>query len=255
MSLQGKTAVITGGSRGIGRAIALRMAQAGASVVVNYQKNAEAAAAVVRQIEAMHEEAFAVQGDVGSLDGIRRFFQALDAELSKRHGGPQFDILVNNAGIGREGTIATTSEQVFDELMAVNLKGPFFVTQEALSRLRDGGRIINLSSALSKHPYPRMTAYSMGKAAINQLTLILAAELGKRGITANAIGPGLTATDFTAHTRQDPRVVAGVSAHTALGRIGQAEDIAGVAAWLASDDAKWVTGQYIEASGGIGLLT
>ncbi|MGO9107656.1 MAG: SDR family oxidoreductase [Thermoguttaceae bacterium] len=253
MSLQGKIAVITGSSRGIGRAIAVSMARAGASVVVNYRKNAEAAAAVVRAIESRHEEAFAVQGDVGSLAGIRQFFQALDAELTKRHGSPHFDILVNNAGIGRGGTVATTTEEVFDELMGVNVKGSFFVTQEALTRLRDGGRIINLSSALSKHAYPRMTAYSMGKAAINHFTVILAADLGKRGITVNCIAPGLTVTDFTAHARQDANAVQAVTAHTALGRLGQAEDIAGVATFLASDDARWVTGQYIEASGGIGL--
>ncbi len=253
MSLQGKIAVITGAGRGIGRAIALHMAKAGASVVVNYQKNSEAAAAVVREIEAMHEEAFALQGDVGSLAGIRQLFQALDAELSKRHGSPQFDILVNNAGIGRQGTVETTSEEVFDELIAVNLKGPFFVTQEALRRLRDGGRIINLSSALSKHPYPQMTAYAMGKAAINHFTLILAADLGKRGITVNAIGPGLTVTEFTAHARQDANSVKAVAAHTALGRLGEPDDIGRVAQWLASDGARWVTGQYIEASGGIGL--
>jgi NAD(P)-dependent dehydrogenase (short-subunit alcohol dehydrogenase family) len=252
MSLQGKIAVVTGASRGIGRAIAIRLAKDGTSVVVNYQKNAEAAAAVVREIGG---EAFALQGDVGSVAGIRQFFQALDAELTKLHGSPQFDILVNNAGIGRGGTIETTSEEVFDELMAVNVKGSFFVTQEAISRLRDGGRIINLSSALSKYPYPRMTAYSMGKAAINHFTLILAADLGKRGITVNAIGPGLTVTDFTAHARQDPNVVKAVSAHTALGRLGEADDIAGVAAWLASDDARWVTGQYVEASGGAGLAS
>ena len=253
MSLQGKIAVVTGASRGIGRAIALRLAKDGASVVVNYQKNAEAAAAVVREIEAMHEDGFAVQGDVGSVAGIRQFFQAIDAELTKRHGSPQFDILVNNAGIGRGGTIETTTEEIFDELMAVNVKGSFFVTQEALARFRDRGRIINLSSALSKHPYPRMTAYSMGKAAINHFTVILAADLGKRGITVNCIAPGLTVTDFTAHARQDPNAVQAVTAHTALGRLGEAEDIADVAAWLASDDARWVTGQYIEASGGIGL--
>jgi NAD(P)-dependent dehydrogenase (short-subunit alcohol dehydrogenase family) len=254
MSLQGKIAVVTGASRGIGRAIAIRMAKAGASVVVNYQKNAEAAAAVVREIEATHEEAFAVQGDVGTVAGIHQFFQALDAELTKRHGNNQFDILVNNAGIGRQGTVETTSEEVFDELMAVNVKGPFFVAQQAIPRLRDQGRIINLSSALSKHPYPRMAAYSIGKAAINHFTLILAAELGKRGITVNAIGPGLTVTDFTAHARQDPQVVQAVSAHTALGRLGEAQDIADVAAWLASEDSRWVTGQYIEASGGSGLV-
>ena len=186
--------------------------------------------------------------------GFGQFFESLDAELTKRHGDNQFDILVNNAGIGREGTVETTSEEVFDELMAVNVKGSFFVTQAAISRLRNGGRIINLSSALSRFPYPRMAAYSMGKAAINHFTLILAAELGKRGITVNAIGPGLTVTDFTAHARQDPNVVQHLSAHTALGRLGEAEDIADVAAWLASDDARWVTGQYIEASGGTGLV-
>jgi NAD(P)-dependent dehydrogenase (short-subunit alcohol dehydrogenase family) len=253
MSLQGKIAVITGASRGIGRAIAISMAKAGASVIVNYQKNVEAADAVVREIEAMHEQAIAVQGDVGSVAGIRQFFQALDAELTKRHGSPQFDILVNNAGIGRGGTVETTSEKEFDELMAVNVKGSFFVTQEALSRLRDGGRIINLSSALSRHAYPRMTAYSMGKAAINHFTLILAADLGKRGITVNCIAPGLTVTDFTAHARQDLDAVQAVTAHTALGRLGEADDIAGVATFLASDDARWVTGQFIEANGGIGL--
>ena len=253
MSLQGKIAVITGASRGIGRAIAVRLAKDGALAVVNYQKNTDAALAVVREIEAFGGEACAVPGDVGSVAGIRQFFQAVDGELTKRRGSPQFDILVNNAGIGRGGTVTTTSEEVFDELMAVNVKGSFFVTQEALSRLRDGGRIINLSSALSRHVYPRMTAYSMGKAAINHFTAILAADLGKRGITVNCIAPGLTVTDFTAHIRQDPHVVKGVAENTALGRLGEAEDIADVAAFLASDDARWVTGQYLEASGGAGL--
>jgi 3-oxoacyl-[acyl-carrier protein] reductase len=223
-------------------------------VVVNYQQNAEAAAAVVREIEAAGGQAFPVQGDVGSVPGIRSFFQSLDAELTKRRGSNQFDILVNNAGIGRLGTVETTTEEIFDQLFAVNVKGSFFVAQEAIRRLRDGGRIINLSSALSRHPYPQMAAYSMGKAAINWFTVNLAAELGKRGITVNAIAPGLTATDFTARTRQNPEVVQHVSAHTALGRIGEAEDIAGVATFLASNDARWVTGQYIEASGGSGLV-
>ena len=179
MSLQGKIALVTGASRGIGRAIAVRLAKEGAMVVINFQKNAEAAAAVVKEIEAVGGEAFSVQADVGSVRGISSLFEALDAELTKRQGSNHFDILVNNAGIGLQGTVETTSETVFDELMAVNVKGPFFVTQKAISRLRDGGRIINLSSALSRHPYPRMAAYSMGKAAINHFTLILAAELGK----------------------------------------------------------------------------
>jgi NAD(P)-dependent dehydrogenase (short-subunit alcohol dehydrogenase family) len=251
MSLQGKIAVITGSSRGIGRAIAIRLAKDGALVAVNYQKNAEAAAAVVQEIGG---KAFAVQGDMGTVSGIHQFFQALDAELTNRHGTNQFDILVNNAGIGRQGTVESTAEEVFDELVAVNVKGPFFVAQQAIARLRDGGRVINLSSALSRHPIPDMAAYSMTKAAINLFTVILATDLGKRGITVNAIAPGLTVTDFTAYARRDPQVVQAVSAHTALGRLGEVKDIAGVAAWLASEDAAWVTGQYIEASGGIGMI-
>ena len=229
MSLNGKIAVVTGSSRGIGRAIALRLAKDGALVAINYQKNAQAAAAVVQEIGG---EAFAVQGDVGSVAGIRQFFQALNAELNKRHGSPRFDILINNAGIGRQGTVETTSEAVFDELMAVNMKGPFFVAQQAIARLRDGGRVINLSSALSRHPIPDMAAYSMTKAAINLFTVILAADLGKREITVNCIAPGLTVTDFTAYARRDPKVVQQVSARTALGRLGEVKDIAGVAAWL-----------------------
>jgi NAD(P)-dependent dehydrogenase (short-subunit alcohol dehydrogenase family) len=254
MSLQGKIALVTGASRGIGRAIAIRLAGDGALVIVNFQKNAAAAAAVVGEIEAAGGKAFALQGNVGSMQEIGRFFQMLDAELTKRQGSNQFDILVNNAGIGRDGTVENTSEEIFDELMAVNLKGVFFVTQQAIPRLRSGGRIINLSSALSRQAYPRMAAYSMGKAAINNFTLSLAAEVGKRGITANAIAPGLTATDFTAQTRQQPQLVERICAHTALGRLGEAKDIASVAAFLASDEAGWVTGQYIEASGGIGLV-
>lgn len=177
MSLQGRIALITGASRGIGRAIAIRLAKDGALVAVNYQKNSEAAAAVVNEIKAAGGETFAVQGDVGSVQGIHDLFQSLDAELTKRQGNNQFDILVNNAGIGRDGTVESMSEEAFDEVFSVNVKGPFFVTQQAVSRLRNGGRIINLSSALSRYPYPRMTAYSIGKAAINHFTVILAADL------------------------------------------------------------------------------
>ena len=177
MNLQGKIAVVTGASRGIGRAIAISLAKAGASVVVNYQKNAEAAAAVVREIERAAKPS-PCKAMSARWPGFAGSSRRSTPNSPSGMAATQFDILVNNAGIGRQGTVETTTEEIFDELMAVNVKGPFFVTQEAISRLRDGGRIINLSSALSRHPYPRMAAYSMGKAAINHFTLILAADWG-----------------------------------------------------------------------------
>ena len=254
MSLQGKIAVVTGASRGIGRAIALCLAKDGALTVVNYQKNAEAATAVVQEIVAAGGEAFALQGDVGSVPGISQFFRSLDTELTKRRGNNQFDILVNNAGIFTVGNVESSPEVDFDRTFSVDVKGPFFVTQQAIPRLRDGGRIINISSAVTQHPSPQYAAYSMAKAAVNSLTVVLAAELGKRGITANTVAPGVTATDMTASLLQDQPVVQSFNNQTALGRVGTTEDIAAVVAFFASSEAGWMTGQYVEASGGLRLV-
>ncbi len=255
MSLNGKVAVVTGASRGIGRAIAQRLARDGALVCVNYRSNAEAAKATAAEIEAAGGGAFALQADVGSIEQLGRFFEALDAELAARRGDPRFDILVNNAGVADFGPVTTCTEEAFDRVFAVNVKGPFFTTQHALPRLRDGGRIINVSSNLSRHPMPQFLAYCMTKAAINNFTEGLAAELGRRGITVNTLAPGLTATDMNAGMREDARVTQAFSAMTALGRVGTVEDIAAAAAFLASPDSGWVTGQYLEASGGLGLVT
>ena len=254
MRLKGKVAVVTGASRGIGRAIALRLARDGSMVCVNYQSNAEAASAVVGEIESAGGEAFALPADVGSVDQLGRFFEALDAELTARRGDRRFDILVNNAGIALMGTTGAATEADFDRLFAVNVKGPFFVTQHAIPRLRDGGRVINLSSNLSRHPMPQATAYSMTKGAIDTFTVALAAELGSRGITVNTLAPGLTATDMNARMLDDPNVERGFSSMTALGRIGKPAEIADAVAMLASPDSGWVTGQYVEASGGLGLV-
>jgi NAD(P)-dependent dehydrogenase (short-subunit alcohol dehydrogenase family) len=254
MSLPGKIAVVTGASRGIGRAIAIRLAKDGALVIVNFQKNAEAAAAVVSEIEATGGEACALQGDVGSMAGIRQFFQALDDELTRRRGSNQFDILVNNAGISMMGDVASSSEEDFDRTFSVNVKGAFFVTQQAMPRLRDGGRIVNISSVITQHPTPLYAAYSMAKAAVNTLTVVLAVELGGRAITVNTVAPGMTATEMSASMLEDPDLVQFLCDKTALGRVGTVEDIATVVAFLASSDAGWVTGQYIEASGGLGLM-
>jgi NAD(P)-dependent dehydrogenase (short-subunit alcohol dehydrogenase family) len=254
MRLNGKIAVVTGASRGIGRAIAGRLARDGTLVCVNYHTNAEAARSVVGEIESAGGEAFALQADVGSMDELGRFFEALDHELTARRGDRGFDILVNNAGIALRGTTAAATEADFDRVFATNVKGPFFATQHAIPRLRDGGRVINLSSGLSRRPMPQSTAYCMTKAAIDTFTMALAAELGSRGITVNTLAPGLTATDMNAGLRADPNIEPLFSSMTALGRLGKVEDIADAVALLASPDAAWVTGQYLEASGGLGLV-
>ena len=253
MRLKDKVAVVTGGSRGIGRAIARRFAQEGALAVVHYGKNADAATATVREIKAAGGKAFAVQAELGSLAEIERFYERLDTELKKQTGSREFDILVNNAGVAFFRNMEQTSEKEFDDLFAVNVKGAFFVTQKALPRLRDKGRVINISSGVSKRPSKDLIAYSMTKAALDAMTVALAGELGKRGITVNTIAPGYTLTDINAEMLSNPEVRKQVSGMTALGRIGEVEDIVGAAVFLASDESAWVTGQYIEASGGLML--
>lgn len=254
MILKDKVAVVTGSSRGIGRAIALRFARDGALVCVNYRGNAEAATAAVAEIRQSGGEAFALQADVGSVKDLRRFFEALDAELTTRKGDPGIDILVNNAGIAERSSVVTATEEGFDRVFATNVKGPFFMVQHALTRLRDGGRIINVSSNLSRRPMPEGLPYCMTKAAIDNFTVGLAAQLGKRGITVNTLAPGLTTTDLNAEFRAHPGVGQLFSSITALGRIGSVEDIASAAAFLAAPDSGWVTGLYLEASGGLGLV-
>lgn len=248
-----RTALVTGASRGIGRAIALRLAQEGVVVAVHYGRNETAAAATVAEIEAKGGRAFAVRADLGSMSEIARLFRDLNAEFTKRVGAAGIDILVNNAGIGIVGRLEETTEEIFDQQFDVNVKGLFFVTQHAAARLRDGGRVINITSQVALRAYPDCIAYGATKGAVNNLTLALAGELGARGITVNAVGPGMTATDFVTGYLNDPNYVQMVKANTALGRIGEATDIAGVVACLASPDAGWVTGQIIYATGGMQL--
>src|SRR5579871_5329200 len=237
--LTGKVAVVTGGSRGIGAAIALRLAHEGAIVIVNYSRNAEAAAQVVEQIEASGGEAEAIQADVADLTQNQRLF----AETLEGYG--RLDILVNNAGVAEFRPLDQADEAHFTRQFEVNVRGALFATQEAARRMGDsGGRIINISSGAGEAAPPGTSVYSATKAALNALTKSHAAELGPRGITVNAVAPGLTQTDMLdAVIPADVRQT--LIRNTPLGRLGTPEDIADVVAFLASEDARWITGQIL----------
>jgi len=248
--LSGKVALVTGASRGIGRAIALRLGQEGALIAVHYGKNREAAEKVVREIEQSGGAAFALGKELGYSNDVSALYGALDETLLKRTGNNHFDILVNNAGVGLPASIEETTEEAFDELMRINVKVPFFMIQQALPRLRDEGRIINLSSAVTRISLPGIPAYSMSKGAINTLTLALSNQLGPRGITINAIQPGFVATDMNAAMLENPSTRQFGAEYSIFGRWGKPLDIANVAAFLASPESRWITGQCIDASGG-----
>jgi 3-oxoacyl-[acyl-carrier protein] reductase len=248
--LEGKIALVTGASRGIGRAIALQLAQDGALVAVHYGKNQELAEALVREIEQSGGSAFTIGAEFRSTSGGHNLFEALDTVLQKRTGSTNFDILVNNAGIGQVATIDEMTEEAFDEVMSINVKAPFFLIQQALPRLRDEGRIINISSVVTRIAFPNLIGYSITKGAINTLTPILAKQLGTRKITINAILPGFTETDMNAETIGSPEGRMFAANLSTFGRWAQTQDIAEIAAFLASPDSRWITGQLIDASGG-----
>lgn len=253
MKLNGKVAVITGGSRGLGRATALRLAADGATVAVHYRADDEAAQSAVAQIREAGGRAVAVQGELGGTAGLDSFFANLDAALEAETGDTGFDILVVNAGVNVAATIADTTEAQFDTVFDLNVKGVFFLVQKALGRLRDGGRVITLSSGLSRFAYPQYIAYSASKGAIDVFTRVLAKELGPRGITVNAVAPGAIDTDMNKDFLANPGMREMLASIAALGRVGMPDDIGDVMSFLAGEDSRWVTGQRIEASGGAHL--
>lgn len=248
-----KIALVTGASRGIGRAIAIALGEAGIAVAVHYNNSADSAVETVKLIQEKGAIAFTVQGDISTLTGIEKLYQELDNQLTKQFGDNKFDILVNNAGALAIATIEETDEKTFDEIVAVNMKAPFFITQKAIPRLRDGGRIINISSSVTRIAVPFYAIYAPTKGALNTLTILLAKQLGERGITVNAIEPGLTQTDIIKKLPNYSELVKSVVSTTALGRLGQPQDIADIAAFLASDKSRWITGQIIDAGGGLHL--
>lgn len=247
-------ALITGGSRGLGRNTALSLASKGVSSVITYHSNQEEASRTVAEIEARGAQAVPLQLDTGDAHSFDRFAATLKQSLQQRWQRGTFDYLVNNAGFGVHAPIAQTREEDFDRLVAVQLKGVFFLTQKLLPLISDGGRIVNLSSGLARFTRPGMGAYAMMKGGIEVFTRYLAQELGPRGITVNTVAPGAIETDFGGGAvRDNPQYNRAVAADTALGRVGVPDDIGRMIAALLSDDNRWINGQRIEVSGGQGL--
>jgi NAD(P)-dependent dehydrogenase (short-subunit alcohol dehydrogenase family) len=247
-NLNGKTALVTGASRGIGRAIAERLARDGAVVAVHYGTREAEARDVIESIEAGGGSAFPIRAEFG-VNGVAGEVETLFRELDATLGDTALDILVNNAGILDGTPIDAVTPDAFERTFAINVEAPFFVVQRALPRLREGGRIINISSATTRIASPFLH-YAMGKGAIDVFSRTLAQQLGRRGITVNSVSAGVVDTDTAAWLDSSPGMRAQVSSTIASGRIGEAADIADVVVFLASDDARWITGQSIEASGG-----
>jgi NAD(P)-dependent dehydrogenase (short-subunit alcohol dehydrogenase family) len=249
-----KIALVTGGSRGLGRNMALALAAEGRGVVVTYRQGAAEAQEVVAAIKANGGRAAALPLDAGAVATFPAFKERLAAVLRAEWDRADFDFLINNAGTGLHKPFAETTEAEFDALYAVHLKGVFFLTQTLLPLLADGGRIVNISSGLARFSFPGASAYAAMKGGVEVLTRYLAKELGPRRITANVVAPGAIETDFNGgRVRDDAQLNKAIAAQTALGRVGLPDDVGGAVAALLADGAGWITAQRIEVSGGMML--
>ncbi|HQR53520.1 MAG TPA: SDR family oxidoreductase [Burkholderiales bacterium] len=252
--MSGKIAIVTGGSRGLGRNTALHLAEKGVDVLFTYRSRVAEAESVTREIAGKGARATALPLDVGDARGFADFAARVQTELHRHWQRETFDFLVNNAGTGVHAAFAETSEAQFDELMRIHLKGTFFLTQALLPLIADGGRIVNLSSGLARFALPGYSAYAAMKGGIEVLTRYMARELGHRGIAVNTVAPGAIETDFGGGVvRDNAQLNAQIASQTALGRVGVPDDIGGAIAALLTEDNRWINGQRIEISGGIFL--
>ena len=249
-----KIALVTGGSRGLGKDMALSIARKGMDVVITYRTKKEEAEEVVKQIENSGRKALALPLDMNAFSSLDAFVQSLTAELKSAWNTDRIDFLINNAGMGATVPFEKVTEEVFDEFLNVHYKSIYFLTQKLLPYFNDGGGIVNISSGTTRFANPGYSVYASMKGAVEVLTKYLAKELGSRGIRANVIAPGPIETDFNnAGIRNNPQMKGVLSSLSPLGRVGAADDIGGVVAFLCTDDARWINGQRIEVSGGINV--
>jgi len=246
-----KIALVTGGSRGLGENAALRIADHGRDVIITYHSNADAARATVAAIEAKGQRAKALQLDVRNVSSFQAFGEQVKSTVAE-WGAKGIDYLVNNAGTGAHAMLTDTDEATFDNLVDTHFKGVYFLTQHLLPVLNDGGRIVNISTGLTRFTFPGYSAYAAMKGAIETYTKYLAKELGPRGIGANLVAPGAIDNDFNKDAfDHNPQMRDTISGITALGRVGVSDDIGGIVAFLCTEDARWINAQRIEASGGM----
>ncbi len=247
-----KIALVTGGSRGLGKNMVISLAKKGLDVIFTYNSKKNEAEEVIKQVESLGQKAAAIQLSVDNTKGFDSFFEKLRSELQQNFNTGKIDFLINNAGIGIHVPFAQTTEEQFDTLMNIHLKSVFFLSQKALPFLNDGGGIVNLSTGLARFSSPGYAAYATMKGGIETLTKYMAKELGTRKIRVNVVAPGAIETDFGGGVvRDNEQMNSFLASQTSLGRVGLPDDIGGVIAFLCSDDAGWVNAQRIEVSGGM----
>lgn len=247
-----KIALVTGGSRGLGKDMALQLAKKGFDVIITYQTKIDSAQEVVNQIKSNGNKAFAIQLDMANANSFDQFVATLSTTLKNEFNSDTISALVNNAGVGIHASFADTTMEQFDRMVNIHLKGPYFLTQKLLPVLQDGSSVVNISSGLTRFSYNGYAAYAIMKAGIESLTRYQAQELGSRKIRVNTIAPGAIETDFGGGAVRDNKDLNNlIASTTALGRVGKPDDIGSVVAFLCSDESKWINAQRIEVAGGV----